>query len=120
MGWDGGEATKIPVCDDYWNHLFLANEGLWDAWFCSGLVPEVRNGSVLVSQKTVVEKFFASDATTAKGDNGWESIAPYLFIKGQINVNSTSKEAWKALLFGLRDRPMAVMDAQDRQPDGYA
>ena len=51
-------------------------------------------------------------ATTAKGSNGWESISSYLFNKGQFNVNSTSREAWKALLLSLRDRPLAVADAK--------
>jgi Tfp pilus assembly protein PilV len=142
LGWQNPsprEATKLPVCDDYWDHLFLANEGLWDSWFCSGLVPEVRNGSVTVDQKTVAGNFFADEAgkptlvsqnlqpnrrgktagelaslsaSTAKGSNGWETISSYLFNKGQFNVNSTSKEAWKALLLSLRDRPLAVADAR--------
>jgi hypothetical protein len=142
LGWQNpspSQATKLPVCDDYWDHLFLANEGLWDSWFCSGLVPEVRSGNVTTPQQTVVENFFAADAgkptlvspaflpnprgksaaelaalsaTTAKSGNGWEAIGAYLFNKGQFNVNSTSKEAWKALLLSLRDRPIAVADAR--------
>ena len=142
MGWQNpspSQATMLPVCDDYWDHLFLANEGLWDSWFCSGFAPEMRNGSVSLAQKNVVENFFTADAkrptlvsqnfqpnprgktasqlaalsaTTARGDNGWESIGSYLFNKGQFNVNSTSKEAWKALLLSLRDRPIAVADAK--------
>ena len=130
--------TGIPVCDDYWDHLFLANEGLWDAWFCSGIAPEVSNGSVTANKTTVAGNFFANDATkptlmspnflpnvrgkttsdlttlagkTAVSDNGWESIGSYMFNKGQFNVNSTSREAWKALLLSLCDRPLAVNDA---------
>jgi hypothetical protein len=142
LGWQNpspSQATKLPVCDDYWDHLFLANEALWDSWFCSGITPEVKNGKVTTPQKTVAANFFAADtkkptlvsqnfkpnlrgkssaelaalsATTAKGKNGWESISSYLFNKGQFNVNSTSKEAWKALLLSLCDRPLAVADAK--------
>lgn len=142
LGWQNPsptEATNMAVCDDHWDHLFLANEGLWDSWFCSGLVPEVRNGGVTTPLKSVAEKFFAGDpdqptlvsrsfqpnrrgrsaaelaalsASTSGSTTGWESVGAHLFNKGQFNVNSTSREAWKALLLGLRDRPMAVADAR--------
>ncbi|MEI6603675.1 MAG: hypothetical protein WCP35_00090 [Verrucomicrobiota bacterium] len=135
--WQNG--TGLSVCDDDWDHLFLANEGLWDSWFCSGLAPEVSNGSVISTIKTVAENFFAATpkkATlvpqsflpnlrnrnadelaalaeqTSKGNNGWEAVASYMLNKGQFNVNSTSKEAWKALLLSLCDRPLAVNDAK--------
>lgn len=40
----GFMSTGMNPFDDHWDHLFLANEGLWDSWFCSGLVPEINAG----------------------------------------------------------------------------
>ena len=135
-GWDGRDTTKLPVCDDYWDHLFLANEELWDSWFFSGLAPEVNHGQVTKSISSVANDFFAGESTllppyfqpdlrgktpaelaelvetssAASGGNGWERIASHILNRGQFNVNSTSKEAWKALLMSLADRPLAYND----------
>lgn len=129
-------ATNLPVTDDHWDHLFLANEGLWDSWFCSGIVPVVANGRVLTPKKSVAEDFFSSRpaamsphfqpylrgrtpgeladlveaSSSGAGRNGWDVIGSHILNKGQFNVNSTSKEAWKALLMSLSDRPMTVND----------
>ena len=128
--------TNLAVCDDYWDHLFLANEELWDSWFCSGLAPEVAQGSVTKQKSSVASDFFAGKptllpqhfqphlrdktagdlaglvetTTAAPGRNGWERIGSHILNRGQFNVNSTSKEAWKALLMSLADRPLAYTD----------
>jgi len=126
-GWDGRNKTDLPVTDDYWDHLFLANEELWDSWFCSGIAPLTSNGSVTTSKEKVATDFFSNEPTqlsphfqphlrdktpeeladlvettsAATGTNGWERIASHILNKGQFNVNSTSKEAWKALFMSL-------------------
>jgi hypothetical protein len=129
-GFDGQQATNVPICDDYWDHLFLANEELWDSWFCSGIAPVVNNGSVVTPKKSVAEDFFSNKPThvsrhfqpylrdkspqalanlvetTSATGNGWERVASHMLNKGQFNVNSTSREAWKALLLSLTDRPL--------------
>jgi hypothetical protein len=135
-GWDGNNTTKMAVQDDYWDHLFLANEELWDSWFCSGIAPVVSQGQVTMPKKDVAEKFFSHEETqmsphfqpyhrgkiageiadivettsAGSGKNGWDLIGSYLMNKGQFNVNSTSKEAWKALLMSLSERPIARND----------
>ncbi len=128
-GWDGSGATNLPVTDDYWDHLFLANEELWDSWFCSGIAPVVSNGQVRVPKRSVAEDFFSNQpsplsphfqphlrektagdlADLVDNDRGkpWERIASHMLNAGQFNVNSTSKEAWKALLMSMADRPIA-------------
>lgn len=138
-GWDGRNTTNLAVTDDYWDHLFLANEGLWDSWFCSGITPEMRQGSETSSKKAVAEKFFSNEdtrmaphfqpyhrgesaediadivETTSAGDgnNGWDLIGSYLLNKGQFNVNSTSKESWRALLMSLSDRTFGFTDGSN-------
>lgn len=130
-------STGLNAFDDQWDHLFLANEGLWDSWFCSGLVPEVTDGVITKTRESVAESFFngthglvserlapypggknpAELAAITDADSGWQSIAAHLVNAGQFNVNSTSKEAWKAILMGLRDRPVAWQDAQTGKND---
>ena len=127
----GFMSTNMNTFDDYWDHLFLANEGLWDSWFCSGLAPEMNAGRTERSRKHVTEAFYkgeptlvnpsfkpytsgkTSDQLTALTDaaDGWQKVAAYLLNEGQFNVNSTSTEAWKAVLMGLRNRPVAYQNA---------
>lgn len=135
-GWDGLNKTGLPVTDDYWDHLFLSNEELWDSWFCSGIAPVMNNGSVVTPKNDVATDFFSNMPTqmsphiqpylrdktvqelaklvettsAATGGNGWDRIASHILNKGQFNLNSTSKEAWKALLMSLTDRPIAYYD----------
>jgi len=128
-GWDGRDSTNLPVTDDYWDHLFLANEELWDSWFCSGIAPVVGNGNISVPKRSVANAFFSNqpnplmrhfqpylrDKTAGElaglvdddRRRPWEIIASHMLNKGQFNVNSTSKQAWKALLMSLADRPLA-------------
>ena len=39
-----------------------------------------------------------------------DKIAAYLMVKGPFNVNSTSVEAWRALLSSLKGKPVAYLD----------
>ena len=39
-----------------------------------------------------------------------DKIAAHLLVKGSFNVNSTSIEAWKAVLSGLKGKPVAYLD----------
>jgi hypothetical protein len=138
MGFDNGHpngpnylSSGMHVHDDYWDHLFLANEGLWDSWFCSGIVPQMNGGTETTTRTNVAQNFFngtqglvskrlqphhagktPADLTsiTSMAD-GWQKIAAHLLNAGQFNVNSTSVEAWKALLMSMRDRPIAIQNA---------
>ncbi len=49
--------------------------------------------------------------------NSHELSAGNLGIKGAFNINSTSVEAWKSLLSGLRDEVIAYYDAEDQSFD---
>ena len=59
----GNHSTRMAICNDYWDHLFLANEELWDSWFCSGIVPEMAGGSESQSGKSVARRFFSGEPT---------------------------------------------------------
>jgi hypothetical protein len=126
-------SSGVAAFDDYWDHLFLANEGLWDSWFCSGIAPEVSGGKITSTKNAVASNFFngkeslvsrhyvpdlrhkkITDLATLVDNttDGWQHIASYLSNRGQFNVNSTSQEAWKALLMSMRSRPVPTLDAR--------
>jgi hypothetical protein len=134
-GWDGTQTNNFAMADDYWDHLFLSNEALWDSWFCSGMAPEMSQGSVTRTTQEVAEDFLSGEDSplpdhyrpylgdrtvqeilndlavnsAPEGGNGWDRIAAHILNEGQFNVNSTSKEAWKALLMSMADRAVGYI-----------
>lgn len=144
-------ATAVPVFD----HSYLANAALFDAWFCSSvhdgrLIPKGAPYQDPRSQAQVLADFFdrgtgdsgsrllntrvvpASSAARARerllngGELHGEAIArlgAHLFLEGTFNVNSTRKEAWKAVLASARDEARrhhggSVVTAAGRTPVG--
>ncbi|MEK6231545.1 MAG: hypothetical protein N2A42_06805 [Luteolibacter sp.] len=122
--------------DDYWDHLFLTNEALWDSYFFSSMVGESSRGEVSSGNDVVkvVDEFYTAGGdnnrlknhllrphlSAGKGDvvaeitgsDGHEKSAGYLLNQGAFNVNSESVDAWKALLWGLRERKIPYLDAR--------
>ena len=133
------------------DHSYLANEALWDSYFLSGIAPQnAVTFSTKRDQKAVAQDFLNStkslpvkqykpnlqgvDAATvlAKLVNGTTPVggsekltASYIAVDGMFNVNSTSVEAWKALLSSLRNRDImgtTALGADDtiKAPTGTA
>jgi hypothetical protein len=119
-----------PLAD----HSYLANQALWDDWFLSSIAPqtaptftnkrpqkqvatEFLNGekplpnsryrAALGGQQpeTVLAQLFSGSAPSATAA---QTMAALLSVDGMFNVNSTSIEAWKTLLGGLKQRPVSV------------
>lgn len=119
-----------PVAD----HSYLANNGLWDDWYFSGIAPQTVNTfSKQRAQKTVAEQFLSGTgklpvvrympdasgtevqkvlASMFSGANptdlGTALTASMIRVDGLFNVNSTSVEAWKALFGSLKGRPVVT------------
>jgi hypothetical protein len=126
-----------PLAD----HSYLANRALWDAWFLSGVAPRERETFPADNpQKTVASEFFSGTSKlpvvrylpdvgtedpgalansffsgATPNDTGIENLASYLRVDGLFNVNSTSIEAWKAVLGSLKGRPIVVRDASGKE-----
>ena len=122
-----------PLAD----HSYLANRALWDDWFFSGIAPQSTTGfGSRRSQRQVGEEFLEGtgklpvarylpdrggvDTAAVLGDFFAGSIpsdaavrnaASLIRVDGLFNVNSTSVEAWKAMLGSLKGRPVVTRDA---------
>ncbi|MEK7951312.1 hypothetical protein [Luteolibacter soli] len=120
-----------PLAD----HSYLANLNLWDDWFFSGISPQDRATYTTKkrNQRQVAQEFLESTAklptvrylpeTGGAEVNGLltklfsgstptetaiQLAASLIRVDGMFNVNSTSVEAWKALLGGLKGRGIVV------------
>ncbi|MES2920351.1 MAG: hypothetical protein V4819_02325 [Verrucomicrobiota bacterium] len=137
---DKTEGTLLPS-RPLADHSYLANRGLWDDWFFSGIAS--KSSKTFPANKTpavVASEFFSktsklpvvryqpqldgqNPATFAKSlfsgasatDAAIQNVASYLRVDGLFNVNSTSIEAWKAVLGGLKGRPIVVRDATGKE-----
>ncbi len=125
-------STNVPFCarifDNYFDHGFLINDALWDRFFCSSIsdMPQsVSSTSVKKARETAKEFFKEGKKLPVRryikaqsgirdddmiqdilSDEGWKSIAQYILIDGGFNINSTSVNAWHALLQGLQNRKL--------------
>ncbi|WP_193213285.1 hypothetical protein [Luteolibacter marinus] len=104
------------------DHSYLLNSVLFDGYFCSGL--QTRGGAFGDGETTesISRDFFESadplidprlvahladganteDAVAdLTGSKGYRHAAAYLLEQGAFNVNSTSVEAWKAMLSSM-------------------
>lgn len=118
-----GVRVASPFGYDYLDHTWLANDALWDRYFFSTICAEegLAFGGSGRSRTQVLSDFFSSSAPLANqrfapilssgttddaiaqvdGNDGWRKAAAYLLQHGTFNVNSTSVEAWRAVLAGL-------------------
>lgn len=112
---------------DFYDHGLLINDAMWDRWFMSS-VSDMPDGSGTRKAREVLQGFingkeqlpvarYKKTATPYKdeqviqrimGQDGWKHIAQYLMIDGGFNVNSTSVEAWTAVLQGLARRKLTA------------
>ena len=124
------DSNPHPLAD----HSYLANRELWDDYFLSGIAPQptpafasqrdqetvalefFRDGTALPTVRYLADtggedptdltrSFFSGGTPTAESIR---QVASHLRVDGMFNVNSTSVEAWKAMLGSLRGRPIVV------------
>jgi len=138
-GWPQTFQSVQSSVDVHTDGSYIANQLLWDSWFCSSVAPQdgpfatrygtprgtyqvasdfFKNGKPLPNENYVARLSKpASDvlATMFDGsklkDDAYLTLASYLRIDGGFNVNSVSVEAWKHLLSGLLSRQTLVMPA---------
>ncbi len=116
------------IFGDFFDHGLLINDALWDRWFCSSVsdIPQQDGGKKearevledFLSGKEAlpVARYHKANAALSNSDvvnrimegEGWKHIAQYLMVDGGFNVNSTSEEAWTAVLQGLAKRKLVT------------
>lgn len=117
-------AVDTKAYCDYWDHVFLLNDALWDDYFVSSLADQTRDGASNSNHldeniKNLTEGFPLANSRYAshlngrsadeveldlKGAEGYLKAASYVMVDGMFNVNSTSVDAWQALFSGIRER----------------
>jgi hypothetical protein len=122
--------TDTKAYSDYWDHVLLLNDALWDDYFVSSLADQTRPGaSVSMSLDENLQKLVDGDALAnsryipylggrssdeVKDDlnaaDGYLKSASHLMVDGMFNVNSTSVAAWHALFAGIRERQVVYRD----------
>ncbi|WP_367872947.1 hypothetical protein [Luteolibacter sp. Populi] len=116
------------------DHAWLANTALWDSYYFSTLSPYA--GPLLDGRSVegVAQKFFGGEEPLlnprfiATGnssteetvgalmeENGYLASAAHLMIDGAFNVNSTSVNAWAALLASLNQQDIDFSSLVDGQ-----
>lgn len=125
------EEVNTKAYCDYWDHVFLLNDALWDDYFVSSLADQTRPGASTASslgdnirRLTTDEKLPNSRyirhqngrapsqiETELQGTDGYLTSARHLMVDGMFNVNSTSVDAWYALFSGIRERKAIYRDA---------
>jgi hypothetical protein len=126
----GYTQTDTKAYCDYWDHVLLLNDALWDDYFVSSLADQTRPGaSVSASLAENLQKladgeelansrympyFGGSTPAAIKADlqatDGYLKAASHLMVDGMFNVNSTSVDAWHALFAGIRERQVVYRD----------
>lgn len=85
-----------------WDFPYLVNEVLFDRYYFS-TVPQ--SGNLEEPFRNPLVKTINGVSDHADDLRSYEVAASQLYMKGGFNVNSTSVEAWSALLSAFRDQP---------------
>lgn len=120
------------IFSDFFDHGLLINDAMWDRWFMSS-VSDMPDGKGTRKAREVWQDFvsgkealpvarYKKTVTPYKDEqvierimsqDGWKYIAQYLMVDGGFNVNSTSVEAWAAVLQGLARRNLVSGDGKN-------
>lgn len=114
--------TSEVLPNNVHNHLldlsYLLNDALWDRYFLS-TIP--TSGSLAIDNSETLDnsriKFDTSQEFSLSDVRDYDNAARYLHNVGAFNVNSTSVEAWKALIMAFRDLKMKPIFDNDYNPD---
>ncbi len=115
---------------DFWDHVLLLNDALFDDYFVSSLADQTRPGagsadSLAENIDRLVDggplansRYTYHPGGLTPGEvrdalesaDGYLKAAAHLMVDGMFNVNSTSVDAWFALFAGIRERRIHYRD----------
>ena len=96
-----GTTANGQVARNYYDISYLLNTALWDGYFFSA-IPQSGDAFAPVNPRLGLSD--ASTATATNVRNGQQAAA-YTLIDGAFNINSTSVDAWVAVLGGMKNLP---------------
>lgn len=92
---------------------WFLNDSLWDDYFLSTIDPYDIDGLNPDRLSPLRDRFVELDETVEynpEDPNDYQDVAANLLLRGAFNVNSTSVEAWAALLSGLGGEGINYID----------
>lgn len=115
----------------YYDMSYLANQGLWDRYFFSGVhLGENASDELQVMEKTMTDyldpskpnplankRLVLAPSVGEESDDRVQELTHYrwiarqLMLDGAANINSTRVEAWKAWLGSLKDEGVEQVDS---------
>lgn len=114
---------------DLTDHSWLANHSLWDRFYLSTIRNKDDAKTLIAGKKLELNPRLARAPGQRRrsqeieesllSDEGWTSAAAFQSVTGAFNVNSTSVNAWKAVLASLKDVKVPVFDP-DQNSHGLA
>lgn len=124
------EANDTKAYSDYWDHVLLLNDALWDEYFISSIADQTRpwasesdnleaniealtaNEGLPISRYQYHDGGLEAAEVQAKlnEEDAYLKAAEHLTVDGAFNVNSTSVKAWYALFKGIRERKLFYRD----------
>ncbi|MGJ8671831.1 hypothetical protein [Rubritalea sp.] len=122
-----------------YDHSYVSNHVFFDDWFFSSITPDVDenrtieqvyadhlsftselpNRQYLPASREASTTALQQAEDTLADTNVWQDIASKLEVRGMFNINSTSKEAWKAVLSGLRETQVPYAAVGASSPDDW-
>jgi hypothetical protein len=112
--------NRSRVSNDVGNTMvdlsYLLNDALWDRYFLS-TIPQSGAFDPNEPLPNARLRFRTDEEVTAANARNFSTSAAMLYNVGALNVNSTSVEAWKALLTAFRDLALESQAGQRNAED---
>jgi hypothetical protein len=100
----GNSWANIFSSTDEEDYTYRVNEALWDQYYFSSIPSDTTDWTEsFPNSRIVLNDFDSDDEDNVSSILDRDNAAEYLAVDGAFNVNSTSVDAWRALLGGLSE-----------------
>jgi hypothetical protein len=107
----------VGLADVEYDWSYRANQEIWDRWFASGIpaaltAADLQSGNLRNPRMHPIDRSGSQALADLKNVN---RAASNLLVQGMFNMNSTSVEAWKAILGSTANSASAIAGSGDSQ-----